>query len=377
MKRTIVLAATLFGCRPAVASPSHHAAQAAPAPAIRAPVLPADVTAWQWTSLADGVYAAIAPAGVTPLVSGNSLVVVGDDGVLVVDTTQYPSTARWLVDHIEQVTDKPVKYVVTTHWHPDHWAGNGELLRVWPDAVLIATPNTRAFALTKAQPFMSAARVTTTIDAVDKVLASGKSSRGPLTPFERAYATMGVAQLRGYAQELTGATLAPPALTFDRDLTIHLGAREVDVRFLGRGNTGGDAVVYVPDAKVVATGDLVVAPYPYAIGSFIGEWIDTLGALEKIDAAVIVPGHGPLMHDHAYIDTEVALLRALQTQVGAAVAAKKSLADARKAFDVSEIRAKLCSGDPWCDYGFDHVFVEPGVARAYREATDGPLQDED
>ena len=60
--------------------------------------------------------------------------------------------------------------------------------------------------------------------------------------------------------------------------------------FLGRGNTGGDAVVYVPDAKVVAAGDLIVHPYPYAIGSFVGEWIDTLGALKALGATTIVPG---------------------------------------------------------------------------------------
>lgn len=375
MNRSIVLAATLLGCRPAVASPSHHATP--PPAAFRTVPLPADVTAWHWTSIGDGVYAAIAPEGVTPLVSGNSVVVVGDDGVLVVDTTQYPSTARWLVDHIKQVTDKPVKYIVTTHWHPDHWTGNGELLRVWPDAATIATPGTRELALAKAVPTMSADATNTTLAAVEKARAAGKSSRGPLTAFERAYIDVAIAQLRGYAQELTGAAIAPPAVTFDRDLTIHLGAREVDVRYLGRGNTGGDAVVYVPDAKVVAAGDLVVAPYPYAIGSFIGEWIDTLGALETIDAAVIVPGHGAVMHDHAYIDTEIALLRAVQAQVGKAVAAKESLADARKAVDVSEFRTKLCGGDPWREFGFDHVFTEPAVARAYREATDGPLHDED
>ncbi|HTJ46192.1 MAG TPA: MBL fold metallo-hydrolase [Kofleriaceae bacterium] len=347
------------------------------APAIRNPALPSDPSAWRWEQVGKDVYAMIAPEGVTPIVSGNAVVIVGDDGVLVVDTTQFPSTARVLVDHIEHVTDKPVRFVVDTHWHPDHWTGNGEVLAAWPGAIVIATPNTREMAATKAQPFMSAKYTTDTIDAITKMLADGKNPRGiALTPFERAYLALGIEQMKSYGAELAAATIAPPTVTFDRELTIHLGAREVDVRFLGRGNTGGDAVVYVPDAKVIATGDLIVAPYPYAIGSFLGEWVDTLRALEQIDATTIVPGHGPVLHDHTYIDTEIALVESVRSQVGAAVAAKKTLDQAKDALDVAKFRKDLCGDDPWRQFGFDHVFVAPAVGRAYREATEGVLHDE-
>jgi glyoxylase-like metal-dependent hydrolase (beta-lactamase superfamily II) len=351
--------------------------RAAAAPSIRAPAVPSDPAAWRWSDLGHGTYAMIAPEGVTPIVSGNAVVIVGDDGVLVVDATQLPSSARALVAHIKEVTALPVRFVVTTHWHPDHWTGAGELLAAWPDAIVLATPGTRELARTRAQAFMTSAYTTSTAAAVEKMLADGQGGDGkPLSAIARAYYRLALEQLREYAGELATATITPPSVTFDRELTIHLGAREIDVRFFGRGNTGGDAIVYVPDARLLATGDLVVAPYPYAIGSFLGEWIDTLRALEAIDATTIVPGHGPVMHDHAYIDTEIAVVQAVRDQVAASVAAGRSLDDTRAHVDVSRFRSQLCGGDAWRQFGFDHVFVQPAVARAYREATEGTLHDE-
>ena len=195
--------------------------------------------------IAEGIYAYLGPPGVTPVVSGNSVVIVGDDGVIVVDTGQLPSIARREIDEIRKLTDRPVRYVVTTHWHPDHWVGNGEFRRAYPGAIFVATPNTRAMARTKAQPFVTVASARSTIASVRPMLDKGVGPDGaPLRPITRAYLALGVAQLDEYSAELATAQLAPPSATFEDALTVWLGKREVDVRFLGRGNTGGDAVVW-------------------------------------------------------------------------------------------------------------------------------------
>jgi len=91
---------------------------------------------------------------------------------------------------------------------------------------------------------------------------------------------------------------------------VDLGNRDVRIMFLGRGNTAGDAVVYVPDAKVVATGDLVVAPAPYATGSFMFEWPETMKQLMALKVDAILPGHGPLMHDWTHARLVVDLILA-------------------------------------------------------------------
>src|SRR5258708_5627950 len=91
-----------------------------------------------------------------------------------------------------------------------------------------------------------------------------------------------------------------PAIAGNTTIIIDLGNREVQVKFLGRGNTGGDAVVYLPKEKVVITGDLVAAPTPNTLDGYPEEWIGTLRALQKLQPATIVPGHGAVMHDQVY-----------------------------------------------------------------------------
>jgi glyoxylase-like metal-dependent hydrolase (beta-lactamase superfamily II) len=155
-----------------------------------------------------------------------------------------------------------------------------------------------------------------------------------------------------------------------------LGKREVRVMFLGRANTGGDAVIYVPDAKVLLTGDIVVSPYPYGIGSYIGEWIDVMKKLEAIDAVTIVPGHGAVEHDGHYLALLSRLLESLQMQAHTAVTQGLTLEQARKQIDLKSFQKELCGDDSWCSFGFNGVFVGPAVERAYREAKEGKLKSE-
>ncbi len=150
----------------------------------------------------------------------------------------------------------------------------------------------------------------------------------------------------------------------------------MEISFLGRGNTGGDAVIYVPDAKVLITGDLLVAPTPFAIGSFIDEWIVTMKALAAIDAVTIVPGHGPVEHDKQYMLLVTRALEALSQQAHAAVKQGVSQEQFAKSVDMSKFRSQFVGTDETRGGIFDQYFVSPGAVRAYREAKEGPLKDE-
>lgn len=361
--RTAVIA---LAC--AAAAPAHSRPPATPAlPA--SPMVPAS---YRTVKLAEGVYAFIAPIE-TSVVSGNSLLVVGDDGALVVDTQQFAAVARWQVAEIKKLTDQPVRYVVNTHWHNDHWLGNATFREAWPDAVFLATPNTRRLVIEKGIGFVDPG---TASEQLAQIVARLADRKRKLTPLTRRYLEVARDELRDYIPAMKEARPEPPAATFDRAFTVYLGAREVDVRFLGRGNTGGDAVVHVPDAKVVATGDLVVHPVPFAFGSFIGEWVGTLGKLAELDANAIVPGHGELQHDMRYVRALAAALASISAQARAAQAAGTSLEQASKAVDVRSFERETCGDDPWCHLGFPGAFVRPAFDRAFREAKEGPLQDE-
>jgi cyclase len=123
--------------------------------AAKLPAFPEDPKSRHWEKVGAGVYAFISPIGITPIVSGNSLVVIGDDAVVVVDTGQFPSRARAEIAEIQRLTPLSVRYIITTHWHPDHWAGNGEFVRAYPGVSIIATENTRALSQSHGAPYVA------------------------------------------------------------------------------------------------------------------------------------------------------------------------------------------------------------------------------
>jgi glyoxylase-like metal-dependent hydrolase (beta-lactamase superfamily II) len=345
------------------------------------PAFPEDPKSHHWEKVGTGVYAFISPIGITPIVSGNSLVVIGDDAVVVVDTGQFPSLARAEIAEIQRLTPLPVRYIVTTHWHPDHWAGNGEFVRAYPGVSIIATENTRTLSQSHGAPYVAPEYPGKILEAIGKALARGTHSDGkPLLASELPYIEMAKIQFRGFGPELASTVLVYPNLVFNDALDLHLGKRLVQVRFLGRGNTGGDAVVYVPDAKVLAAGDLVVSPYPYGTGSFYGEWLTTLRTLAAIDAQIIVPGHGEVEHDKSYLLRLTHLLETVQTRVSASVNAGSTLEATQKKVALADVKAEFCGGrdfQTWCESSFDNNFVVPAVTRTYKEQNEGPLQTED
>src|SRR5260221_32017 len=129
------------------------------------------------------------------------------------------------------------------------------------------------------------------IDRLRTALKTGKKPNGAdVTAVDREFFDLELADYDVWTNEAGRAHYVAPTITFDRAMTVHLGTREVQLMFLGRGNTAGDAVVYVPDAKVIAAGDLLVGPTPYATGSFLPEWVEVLDKLTAFDVAAVLPG---------------------------------------------------------------------------------------
>ena len=336
--------------------------------------LPAGMTTYETVRVAEGVYGFIPPEDDTAFVSGNSVAIIGDDGVLVVDSGHTPSTTARMISDIKRLTDKPVRFLVNTHWHPDHNAGNGLYKETFPGLEIVSTPATRD-AIRDLLPKKEVNEEMA--EMVRKMLKDGTSNGKPLPPEIRKYYETSLAQLEAFFPELKKSDHALPTVTFDSRMSVYLGKREVQLMFLGRGNTAGDAIIYVPDSKVLITGDLVVYPVPYPYGSFFGEWIETMKKLKAIDATVIVPGHGPVMHDKEYIDRVIELLEATKAQATDAFKRGLKADEAVKAVDLSVFRKQFVEDNPERAFVFDQGYKPAGVVRAYREAKDGTLHDED
>ena len=325
---------------------------------------------YSFQRISRGIYAVIAPETFGSLVSGNSLVVIGDSAVLVVDSGHFPKLTRRLIADIRSTTTKPVRYLVNTHWHPDHWLGNGDYRAAFPDVDIIATPFTRdeirAQGPTYLKAYADSASMTRQLNHM--LGRDGSASAPPIGAGQRAYYEATLADAAPAYAAWRGASLELPNVLVDRKLTVDLGNRMVEILFLGRGNTSGDLVVFVPDERVLATGDLVVSPTPYAFGSYFGEWIGVLDSLIALRPSIIVPGHGPIQRDTQYISSLQKLLRTVHERASDAVKGGKSFEDFGKGLALSEFERQFAGDDPRRRFLFAQGFTIPGLRRAYDEA---------
>ena len=145
--------------------------------------------------------------------------------------------------------------------------------------------------------------------------------------------------------------------------------------FLGKGNTAGDAVVYVPDAKVLATGDLVVMPVPFATASFIDDWVHTLDKLQTFEIAAMVPGHGPVQKDFAYVTTLENTLKSVLNQVKSAVAQGKSLEQIQTDVHLEKEKAAAVGTSTVRSANWDLFFQRPAIASAYKQVQGIPTDE--
>src|SRR5262249_22531230 len=208
------------------------------------------------------------------------------------------------IAQIRQWTNKPVAFVLNTHFHNDHNFGNRIYMDAFPAVTIIAHVETKHdMDLFGPSSFRREEQDSYGImKTLHTMQETGKTLDGrPLTDDEKKEVATMLVERPKTVEELRNVKFQSATLTFEHDFTIDLGNREVEIRYLGKGNTTGDAVAYLPKEKIVVAGDLVDAPLPNVLDGYPVEWIHTLENLAALDAGTIVPGHGPVMHDKAYV----------------------------------------------------------------------------
>ena len=323
--------------------------------------------------MADGVYGFVwaDQSGPEP----NMLIVVNDEDVLLVDSSMYPSDARAVVNEIRKLTPKPVRYLVNTHWHDDHLFGNSVIQEAWPDVRIIAHANTRIDATSKA--FGSSPKVlkdnTALIEKYRTMLKTNTGSDGQsLTEERRKRVERAIEVYSKYVREVQTVKAVLPNLTFEDKLILHTGGRTIELRYLGRGNTRGDVIVYLPKERILATGDLVVSPIPFGIQSYYADWIDTLGKLQKIDAQTLFLGHGQAQQDWQHVGTLQNLLTDLVTRVTSEIKKGSTLEEIKKTVTLADWKNKLAGDNADLGRAFDTYFVQPAVERTYHQVKGNP-----
>lgn len=331
----------------------------------------AQAPGFELVEVAPGVHAAIRTEPGRNVVNGNSTIIVNDSDVVVVDATGTSTAARELIAAIRRLTRNPVRYLVTTHWHDDHAMGNHAFRQAWPGVEIIAHPATRE-AMTTTAVENRASSLKALPDILTFVRAQLTKGNGlddtPLTADERVGLESDLRLAERYLAESPGFRITLPSLTVERRLTLHRGSRTIEILHLGRGNTPGDLVVYLPNEGIVATGDLVVWPTPYVFDSYPEEWVRSLDSLHALNARVLIPGHGPLQRDYEYVDLIGRTLRSVVAQTQAARTRGLDLEETRKAVDLEEFRQAFAGEDKVLNQAWRNYFVGPVVGRAYAEA---------
>ena len=302
------------------------------------------------TKLADGIYAIEHPGHHDDgMFSGNTTVIIGTRQVFVVDSGYLPAVTRDDIAQIRQWTDKPVTFLLNTHFHNDHNLGNSLYLAAFPALTIIAHTETKK-SMDMFGP-SSADREVRANAKIQKMLDTGKGPDGQaLSAEDRTFVQGALKERLELTEDIKKTRFQSATFTFDHDFTVDLGDREVQVKFLGRGNTGGDAIAYLPKEKIAVVGDLVGSPIPLANDGYPTEWIQTLQNLGQLDADQIVAGHGPVLHDKIRIFLFRDLLKSCVDQMNARLmqlgpAMSRTIDEVQGHIDLSSFRDRFIGNE--------------------------------
>lgn len=212
------------------------------------------------TKIAEGIYSYIDEKNPLPARSfgANAGIIMGRDYIIAVDTLISSKEAQRFINDIRAVSDKPIKYVINTHYHLDHALGNADFIRL--GAAVVSHKNCKKNIKTTAATILQRAKNYGLTDEM-----------------------------------MHGTKVAEPSLTFNSGMEIDLGDRQVELIYTNASHTDGSIVIYVPDTKTLFAGDILFTNFHPNMGDGdIAGWIKVLDNVLTMDVAAIVPGHGPL-----------------------------------------------------------------------------------
>lgn len=241
---------------------------------------------FEFKKVADGVHAAV--AGPAYKVNCNTAIIESDGGVVIVDTHSKPSAARVIVERVREITPKPVRYVINTHFHWDHWHGNEVYPAAYPDAEIVTNQITREAMQKKGLKRIDDHRRQVPAE-IAKLEANLAKARGA---DERARIERDLGLARAYLKEVTALKPALPTIVFENTMRLYRRDREIHLLHLGRAHTEGDVFVYLPKEKIVITGDAVIGWTPFMGDGYPEDWAGTLDRLAQLDFTHIIMGHG-------------------------------------------------------------------------------------
>lgn len=300
--------------------------------------------------VADGVYFAYAlPQAVA---NCNAAIFVNAADVLVVDAHSKPSAAAALIAQIKkQITTKPVRYLVDTHFHWDHSQGNAGYAEAYGKGLkILSTGATKKLEQQFVQsrlresldphghPFSSQPHIPLMLDEARRQLSAATS------PEQKATLANQVLQLESFEREMANFVPTYPNVTFDKAYVVKDKAHDLHIEFHGRAHTAGDVVVYCPQKRVVATGDMVIGTLPFMGDCYPKEWPKTIDSVSKLDFDRVTGGHGGVQQGHGHMTAQGNYIEELTEKVDAAKRAGKPLNEIQASMPLASLKSFQADG---------------------------------
>jgi len=282
---------------------------------------------------ADGVYFAV--ARVQTLINASSVIFVNSRDVLVVDSQSKPSASAALIHQIrKEITPKPVRYVVNTHFHDDHTQGN-QAFKGAGKVDFIASTQT-ADLMAQEVPARLKVMLEKSIPAdVEKVRGFIDKAT---TPAEKAYWNEQIRQYAAYQAEMKNFSLELPTIKVDRSHVINDRAHDIHIEYHGRSHTAGDVVVFCPQKRILATGDMINGSLPYMPDAFPKAWVKTVDSVSRLGWDQVLSAHGPVMPRDRVTNFRN-FMEEMNTRVGEGKKAGKTVDELRKSITIESLRS--------------------------------------
>lgn len=333
--------------------------------------------------LGDGIFVFRAPEALDIWTSTNTVVVVNDEDVVVFDSATRPVTAKAVIAEIRKLTPKPVRVLINSHWHQDHWNGNDEFAKAFPGLRIIASEETRDY-MKRMPPrfFIRGLEIQGAKDREELAAAikTGKLADGkPLTKEIRVSKEADLALRDEFIAEVIALPRVLPNVAYKDEMSFWSGRREFRLMTV-TGDATGSTVLYLPGQKVLAMGDVLVSPEdgngppPWTTNSYsVTPWLESLRRLDSFDVAAIVPGQGPTMRDRTYLRRTIELFAAVIDQVHAALeSGAVGLEQVQAKVNVDKIGSAYAPG---ASLDGLHQWVATFSKKAMQEALDGAVRD--
>lgn len=301
----------------------------------------------------------------------NGVAIIGSDGIFFIDTYQSPLYAIEAIEKLKTVTKLPVKYVLNTHWHYDHCIGNYEFKLAYPDCKFIMHDSTDKFVRTQVKQILEDDYEQTKkgVTITENQIKERKAFNGqPITDNMLPFWELNLREAKELVEKYRPVQIVPADITFNDHLTMPWGSCTLEMMHWGdNAHSEGDVVLWIPNKRILISGDFVVGPTPYETNNNPKGMQAGIEKIIDLNPSIIIPGHGIVRYDLSYAKLEKEAFETYIREAENAVKNKIPIKDAIASIKQDELDNKFTHGDDLTKWALRAFFKRGVIIQVYKD----------